>query len=59
MSAEIWASLAFYWTLVWGILCDQFLGPVVLSKRVTGTAYHRFLVNDLRVLLEHEPLHQR
>lgn len=36
-----------------GLLGDKFLGPVVLPKRLTGEAYHRFLVNDLPVLLGH------
>jgi hypothetical protein len=35
------------------------LGPVVLPNRVTGAVYHRFLVNDLPVLLKHVPVHQR
>jgi hypothetical protein len=42
-----------------GILGDQPLGPVVLPNRLTCAVYQRFLVNDLPVLLEHVPLHQR
>jgi hypothetical protein len=42
-----------------GILGDQLLGPVVLPNRLTGPVYHRFLVNDSPVLLEHVPLYQR
>jgi hypothetical protein len=42
-----------------GILGDQLLGPDVLPNRLTGAMYHRFWVNDLPVLLEHVPLHQR
>jgi hypothetical protein len=45
---------------VWvGIIGDKHLGPVVLPNRLTGAVYHRFLVNNLPVLLEHVPLHQR
>jgi hypothetical protein len=45
---------------VWvGIVGDQILGPVVLPNRLTGAVCRRFLVNDLPVLLEHVPLHQR
>jgi hypothetical protein len=39
-------------------LCDQFSRPIVLPNRLTGAVYHRFLVNNLPVLLEHVPLHQ-
>jgi hypothetical protein len=42
-----------------GILDDQLLGPVVLPNRLSGAVYHHFLVNDLAVLLELVPLHQR
>jgi hypothetical protein len=42
-----------------GNLGDQRLGPAVLPNRPSGAMYHRFLVNDLPVLLEHVPLHQR
>jgi hypothetical protein len=42
-----------------GIVSGQLLGPVVLPNRLTGAVYHRFLVKDLPVLLEHVPLHQR
>jgi hypothetical protein len=47
---------------VWvGILGDQLLGPVVLPNRLTGAVYHRFFlcVNDLPILLEYVPLHER
>jgi hypothetical protein len=45
---------------VWvGILGDQLLGPFVLHNRLTGVAYRSVLVNDLPVLLEYMPLHQR
>jgi hypothetical protein len=45
---------------VWvDIIGDQLLGPVVLPNRQTGAMYHRFLVNDLPVLLEHVLLHQQ
>jgi hypothetical protein len=37
---------------------DQLLGPVVLPTGLTGAVYHRVLVNDLPVFLEHVPLHQ-
>jgi hypothetical protein len=39
------------------ILRDQFLGPVILPNTITGAVYHRILVNDLPVHLEHVPLH--
>jgi hypothetical protein len=42
-----------------GISGEQLLGAVVLHNRLTGAVHHRFLVNDLPVLLEHMPLHQR
>jgi hypothetical protein len=50
--------------LIWlvtgvGILGLHLLGPVVLPNRLTGAVYHLLLVNDLPVLLEHVPLHQR
>jgi hypothetical protein len=32
-----------------GILGDQLLGPAVLPNRLTGSVYHRLLVNDLPV----------
>jgi hypothetical protein len=41
-----------------GILDDEILEPVVLPNRLTGAVYHRFLVNDLPVLLKHVPLQQ-
>jgi hypothetical protein len=45
---------------VWvGISGDQLLGPAVLPNRLSGVVYHRILVNDLLVLLEHVPLHQQ
>jgi hypothetical protein len=45
---------------VWvGIVRDKLLGPVVLPNRQTGAVYHRLLLNDLPVLLEHVPVHQR
>jgi hypothetical protein len=37
----------------------KFSGPIVLPNRPSGAVYHRFLVNDLQVLLEHLPLRQR
>jgi hypothetical protein len=40
------------------ILGHHLLAPLVLPNRLTGAVYHRFLVNDLPVLLEHVPLHQ-
>jgi hypothetical protein len=39
-----------------GILGDQVLGSVALPNRLTDAVYH-FLVNGLRVFLEHMPLH--
>jgi hypothetical protein len=51
MAAEKRASFAFNWTLG--------CAPVVLPKGLTGAVYHRFLVNDLPVLLDHVPHHQR
>jgi hypothetical protein len=42
-----------------GILRDQVLGPVILPNKLTDAVYHRFLLNDLPVLLEQVPLHQR
>jgi hypothetical protein len=42
-----------------GIVGDQLLGPFVLPNKLTDEVYHRCLVNDLPVLLEHVPLHQR
>jgi hypothetical protein len=46
--------------IIWvAILGDQFLGPVVLPNTLAGALYHRFLVNDLLILLEHVPVHQR
>jgi hypothetical protein len=35
------------------------LGTVVLPNRLTAAVYHRFLVNDLTVLMENLPHHQR
>jgi hypothetical protein len=34
-----------------GILCDQRLGPVVLTNRLTSAMYHRFSVNDFQYSL--------
>jgi hypothetical protein len=42
-----------------GILGGHLLGPVFLANRLTGALYHRCLVNDFLVPLEHAPLHQR
>jgi hypothetical protein len=42
-----------------GIVGDKVLGEAVLLNRLTGAVYQCFLVNDLPVLLEHVPLHQR
>jgi hypothetical protein len=42
-----------------GILGDQCLGPVFLSKKLTGAVYYHFLVNDLPLLLEQVSLHQQ
>jgi hypothetical protein len=41
------------------ILRDQILEQAVLLGRLTGAVCHRFLVNDLPVLLEHVPLQTR
>jgi hypothetical protein len=41
-----------------GILGDQLLGPAVLHNGVTDVVYHRFMVNDLPLILGHVPLHQ-
>jgi hypothetical protein len=40
-------------------LSDHFLGPVVLPNTPTSAVCHPLSVNDLAVLLEHVPLHQR
>jgi hypothetical protein len=37
---------------------DQILRVVVLPSRLTGAVYHRFLVNDLQLLLKHVPFDQ-
>jgi hypothetical protein len=43
---------------VWvGIFGDQLLGPGALPSRLTSAVYHRFFVNDLPVLLEHQRQH--
>lgn len=45
---------------VWmGILGDRLIGPVFLPNRLTGAAYHDFLVNTLPGLLDDVPLNQR
>jgi hypothetical protein len=45
---------------VWVInLGDQLLEQVLLPNKLTGAVEHRFLVNDLPVLMEHAPIHQR
>ena len=41
------------------ILDDQLLGPAVPPNTLTGLMYRRFLFNDLPVLLEDVPVHQR
>jgi hypothetical protein len=48
----------FYISFRVGISDGQNLGPVVLPNRLAGAVHHRFLANDLPVLLEHVPLHQ-
>jgi hypothetical protein len=35
-----------------GILGDHLPGPVGLPNRLTGAAYHRFLFNDLPVMVD-------
>jgi hypothetical protein len=35
------------------------LGPVTLPNRLTDAVYHRFLMNDLPVVLEHVHFHPR
>jgi hypothetical protein len=42
----------------WASWGDQILGLAVLPNRLTDTEYHRFLMNDFPVLLEHVSLHQ-
>jgi hypothetical protein len=49
-----------FFTSVWvGILGDRPSGQVVIPNRLTGAVCHRFLVNDLSVLLEYVPPHQQ
>jgi hypothetical protein len=38
-------------------LGDQLLRSAALLKRLTRTVYHRFLVNDLSIVLQHVPAH--
>jgi hypothetical protein len=52
--AEIWAS-----EYVDGHLVCWTLRQIFLPNRLTGAAYDRFWVNDLPVVFEHVPLHQR
>jgi hypothetical protein len=45
---------------VWeGVTHYRLLGPDVVPYRLTGAVYHRFLLNNIQVLLEHGRLHQR
>jgi hypothetical protein len=41
------------------VLGDQVLRPAVPPNTLTGVVYRRFLFNDLPVLLEDVPVHQR
>jgi hypothetical protein len=55
-SAEIRASQYLDVRASWA---TNSLEPILLPSTVTGAVCHRILVNDLPVLLEHVPLHQR
>jgi hypothetical protein len=54
-----WRQHRFLFSVLLSIFGDQLLEPVVLANRLNRCSVSSFLVNNILVLLENAPLHQR